>query len=377
VSPLAQPKKTAPGIVAIIVLAVGSAAALAYYAYARAHHAADGPVTVSSDNLEGVAWDAAADPPVVIARAGADGEHEDFVGPFWKAKKGESRHEHTLFVGVFDGATHERSWYAGPFGRGADARRWTHFGFARGRVVVADPHGVFHAFDVTTGEERFAVKLPGKARGLCAPPDSPTEGAQVWVDVDKGEGVTVDLVNGALTPAPRRPAWCAAPSPASACASYRGRATCGGPEEAPPVAGFKAERILVDLGDGIALGTSGDAAKPTSTVVGFDHTGGAVRFQINTASDAVTNALGVASSVAELRDGKLYAQYALKDTRWRLASFDAKTGQRLWDVVVPGTKHGDEARSIVVSRSRLYLSHGDWLDVFDLKTGGALGEFGR
>jgi len=149
-----------------------------------------------------------------------------------------------------------------------------------------------------------------------------------------------------------------------------------GPDKAPQVAGFKPDRILSDGGDGIALGTS-DATKPTSMIVGFDMAGGAIRFKINLPNDSVTNALGIPSSVAELSGGRLYAQYELKDTKWRLACFDAKTGLRVWDIVVPGSKHGDEARSIALSTSRLYLSHGDWLDIFDVKTGGALGEFGR
>jgi hypothetical protein len=346
------------------LLLLGAGAGAYYYVQHRGPH--DIPVTVSHDSAEDVEWDAANSPPIIAALGG----REDFVGAFWTAKKGESRRDHAVYVGLFDGTSHERVWYAGPFGRIAQAKGSTHFAFAQGRVLVTDYRGMLYSFDATSGKEQFAAKLPDRARGICE------DGARVWVDVVGDRGVDLDLAKGTYTSSPARPAGCPPAPTAAVCSGHRGRASCDGPERGPKVAGFKPNRVLLDEGDGIVLGTS-MAPRPLPMIVGFDQTGGEVRFAINLQSDSVGNALGVASSVAELSGGRLYAQYELKDTKWRLACFDAKTGQRIWDVVVPGSKHGDEARSIALSSSRLYLSHGDWLDIFDVKTGGALGEFGR
>ena len=359
------PKKSGSSSALPVLLLLGAGAG-GYYYYDKHRGPSDVPVTVSRDGAEDVEWDAANDPPTVAEL----GDREGFVGAFWRSGRGESRRDHAVYVGLFDGTSHERVWYAGPFGRSAQAKGSTHFAFARDRVLATDYRGVVYVFDATSGKEQFSAKLPDRARGLC------TTNGRVWVDVVGDRGVELDLAKGTTTPSPERPAGCPTTATAPACNTYRGSALCDGPDKAPKVAGFKPERVLFEAGDGVALGTS-EASKPTAMIVGFDQAGGETRFKGNLSNDSVSNALGIPSSVAELSGGRLYAQYELKDSKWRLACFDAKTGQRIWDVVVPGSKHGDEARSIALSSSRLYLSHGDWLDIFDVKTGSALGEFGR
>lgn len=356
------------------VFAVLGAAAIGGGVYYFTHHHAtalaggpnDIPVTISHDAAEDVEWDAANDPPT-IAKIGSD---EDFVGAFWTAGRGETRKDHSVYIGLFDGTTHEREWYAGPFGRVAQGKGSTHFAIASGHVLMTDYRGIVYAFDATSGKEQFSTKLPDRARSIC------TAGGTVWIDVVGDRGVTLDLGTGATKPAPARPDGCRGFSTATACESFRSKAECVGPEASPSAAGFKATRVLFDGNTGVALGTS-DAAKPVPMVLGFDRVSAKVGFKLSLPPDSVTNALGVASSIAELSGGRAYVQYELKDSKWRLACLDAGTGARIWDVVVPGSKHGDEARSIALSSSRLYLSHGDWLDIFDIQTGGALGEFGR
>lgn len=372
--PPGVPPKKSGAPIAFIVLGLGVIAGGVYYF--THHHSAvagglnDVPVTISHDAAEDVEWDAANDPPT-ITKLGND---EDFVGAFWTAGKGESRKDHSLYIGFFDGTTHEREWYAGPFGRVAQGKGSTHFGFAAGHVLMTDYRGVVYGFDAVSGKELFSTKLPDRARSIC------TAGAvspgTAWIDVVGDRGVTLDANTGKTTSAPARPDGCRGFSTATACEAIRSKAECVGPETVPPIPGFKPVRILFDGNVGVVLGTS-DAAKPVPMAVGFDRATSKVGFKLNLPPDSVTNPLGVASSIAEVSGGRAYIQYELKDSKWRLACLDASTGARIWDIVVPGSKHGDEARSIVLSSSRLYLSHGDWLDIFDIKTGGALGEFGR
>lgn len=361
-------------IVAVVVVGVALAGGLFYWdKKLRGPH--DIPVKVSKDDAAEVEWDAANDPPAIAPLAG----HEDFVGAFWNSEKGESRKDHSVYVGLFDGVSHERVWYAGPLGRFAQARGATHYAVMQGRLFVSDYRGMLYAFDAATGKEQFSTKLPDRARGLC------TAGGQLWVDVIGQSGVSVDLARGTCVAAPARPAGCAAPSAAVACGKHRGHAECAGPEGAPSPAGFTGDRVLYEGGDAAALGTSTALANVATSrvsnavpaVVFFDKASGAARATIGLAPDTITNAVSAPSSVAELAKGVLYAQYELKDAKWRLAAFDVKNGRRMWDVVVPGSKHGDEARAIVVSSSRVYLGHGDYLDIFDAATGTTLGEFGH
>jgi hypothetical protein len=347
-------------------------------------------------------WDSAGDPPV-FADVNGDGT-EDFIGTYWKPEHGEKRVDHDIEIGSFDGAAHTRIWKSGPYGRNAQAKGSTHFAVAAGKVVITDYKAVAHILDLANGKETKTVKLPDRARSLCPVPG----GSQIWIDVLGDRSVMLDVAKGTATPAPR-PAACVEGNTRMSCASYRGKATCLSADLAPAVPGMRVDRALSDSGDLVVLGTTDgttNATRSTTVGYGFNKDGGMqpsttttrvvpgallpnvsgidpashqVKWQIILGTGVATTStiLAIPSSVAELTHGRLYAQYELKNSDWRLASIDAKTGSVLWDVKVQGTKHGDEARSIVLSSSRAYLAHGDWLDIYDTKTGTVLGDFGR
>jgi hypothetical protein len=233
-------------------------------------------------------------------------------------------------------------------------------------------------------------------------------GSLIWVDVLGDRSVTLDVAKATATPAPR-PAACADGNTRMSCASHRGKSVCVGADALPAVPGMRVDRGLSDSGDLIVLGTTdgttnatrsttvgygfgadGGRQAPTTTtrvvpgallpnVSGVDPRSHEIKWQIILGTGVTTTStiLPVPSSVAELANGRAYVQYELKNSEWRLAGIDAKTGSMLWDIKVQGTKHGDEARSIVLSTSRAYLAHGDWLDIYDTKTGVVLGDFGR
>ena len=135
------PKQSGGAVVLPVLLLLGAAGAGFYFMRHRGPH--DMPVTVSKDSGEDVEWDAANDPPIIASLGG----REDFVGAFWKAQKGESRRDHSVYVGLFDGTSHERVWYAGPFGRIAQAKGSTHFGFSQGHILATDYRGMLYSFD--------------------------------------------------------------------------------------------------------------------------------------------------------------------------------------------------------------------------------------
>jgi hypothetical protein len=367
------------GVVAVlgIVAAVGGVVA---------YGVSQNKATATPEHEHDIDWDSAGDPPTFVDVNG-DGT-EDFLGSYWKPEKGEARGDHSVKLGAFDGASHNSLWIAGPFGRSTSAKGVVHFGVANRRVALADLAAVVHILDVANGKEVSTVKLPDRARAACAIPNRP----EVWFDVLGDKSVTIDVMRAVATPA-LRPAACPEAPPGS-CQLHRGRSTCLPATRAPAVAGFRADRVLAEGTNAVAIGVgdpnpglAGAKAKTGPTVtapllVGFDVTTGAVHWQsgIGTStqsSSSSTTPLTAPSSVAEISSGRIYTQYELKNGSWRLASFDLKTGQQLWDVKVLGNKHGDEARAMVLSSSRVYLAHGDWLDLFDLKTGQQLGNFGK
>ena len=327
---------------------------------------ATGPKVVTDrDHGDDVEWDASDDPPVFASVSG----REDFAGAFWRSGAGDKRLSHDIYVGVFDGTSHERVWYAGPFGRSNVATGATHYAAQGSRLVVTDYRGAFYVYDAASGAQLWQGTLADRARRVCAAPT----GNDVWIDVLGDRAVTVDVTTGKSKPA-ARPAYCADATKPNGCGAHRGRAWCLGPDASPAAPGFTPDHVLFDGNDAVAVGV---AAKGAPMLVGFDRATTAVRWSATMPAAGVTNFVSAVSSVAELSSGKVFAQYELKDSKWRLASFDLKSGQRLWDIVVPGSKHGGEDRSIALSTTRLYLSHGDWLDIFDRATGGAIGEFGR
>ncbi|MDB4994263.1 MAG: hypothetical protein JWM74_1695, partial [Myxococcaceae bacterium] len=364
-------------------------------AYVAMHHDV-------AEHEHDIDWDSAGDPPV-FADVNGDGT-EDFIGTYWKPEKGEKRTDHDIELGSFDGAAHTRIWKSGPFGRNAQAKGSTHFAVTGGKVVLTDYKAVAHILDLAKGKELTTVKLPDRARALCPIPG----GSQMWIDVLGDRSVMLDVAKGTVTPAPR-PATCIDANARLSCASYRGKATCLPADLAPAVLGMRVDRALADGGDLVVFGTTdgvSNATRSTTVGYGFSKDGGMqpststtrvvpgqllpnvsgvdpatrqVRWQIILGTGVATTStiLAIPSSVAELTHGRVYAQYELKSSDWRLASIDAKTGSVLWDIKVQGTKHGDEARSIVLSTSRAYLAHGDWLDIYDTKTGTVLGDFGR
>jgi len=359
----------------VIIAAVAGAIALTIFIVFEIEKAKPGPVNATSlsggtvmvsttQPHEDVEWDSGNDPPAIAQVAG----REDFVGAFWKPGKGESRSNHSVYIGIFDGASHVERWSIGPLGKSGAAKGATHVGASNGRIVITDSTGNARVHDASSGKELGVATLSDRARSVC------TRGNQAWIDVVGDRDMMLDLVNIKTTIA-ARPPWCPdRSSNAPECASHRGQAQCFAASTAPPAVNITVDRVLADGGDAVALGVS-DTSTPIA--VGFDKSTRAIRWRQTLPSSVVANATKTASSMAEIALGTLLAQYELKDSKWRLAAFDVKSGERLWDALVPGSKHGDEARSLVTSSSRAYLSHGDWLDIFDLKTGSPIGEFGR
>src|SRR5262249_40285365 len=56
----------------------------------------------------------------------------------------------------------------------------------------------------------------------------------------------------------------------------------------------------------------------------------------------------------------------------RLIAFDAKTGSRIFDALIPRSDSGSDANYFLVTTTRIYVPHWTWLDIFDARTGAYL-----
>jgi outer membrane protein assembly factor BamB len=280
---------------------------------------------------------------------------EDFVGIY--ASRGG---DYPVYVAAFDGAKYSELWKAGPFGKSASELEVTVVGTS---VVAIDARPVAHILALKTGKETGKVSLSDKARSVCAPPDAK---GKLWVETSDQKAVLIDLATARAQPAPR-PASCP-PVPSDCDHVHSALAGCQEDKAAPPVDGFRAEFVLSQGSDGVAVG-SRSPGTATPMAVGFDAKTRSVRWQ-RPLVGSPPSAWEADLHAVDMAGGRLIAEYASdQPDAGRLMAVDVKTGKVLWDVAVPNTDHVATASDMAITPTRVYLPHWTWLDVFDVKNG--------
>jgi hypothetical protein len=314
-------------------------------------------------------WDTVAGPPIPAAVGG--GGVEGFIGRI------RTRGDDTLWIAAFEGAKLQQVWKAGPFGTYSEGYRST-FAEVVGRdVVVTDYRANLHVYDVASGHETRTLKLTDRAKAMCAAPDGK---ARVWVEMSDEKNVLVDADAGTSTLAPR-PAWCP-DSSSSSGADCRGwlrrgdpRAGCKGPDAAPKVAGFEADNVIEEGDLAVALGKK-HPGTPTPIVVGFDPKSKAVRWQEALASGDQAGVSESSTSIMDaLASGRFLAPYKTSKAFY-ITAFDARSGQRLWDVTLQPLIGIDTPEGLSMSAARVYVMRTSSLEVYDAKTGALVGSIG-
>ncbi len=291
----------------------------------------------------------------LIAQVGGD-ETEDVVGLFTTVGDDGKL---SYFVGAFDGATLSRLWRAGPIAVIERGEKSPILQLAVGHLLAAESNGV-HLYTLTSGEERGTIHTSDRVTELCVHgPDK----SKVWARVADGKNVALDITLAEAKAMEPPPQGCWAPKPAKV--------------ESPAAPGFAPSKVLVEADVAIALGAKSPGT-PVPMAVGFDPKSKKIRWQHAIAeSEDPTSVVAGAGRIAELSDGRLYASFRAQAGGWRFAAIDGKAGERAWEVPIPD---GNASQgTVTVSPSRVYLFHGNWLDVFDKITGhqaGTLGDHG-
>ncbi len=315
-------------------------------------------------------WDTVAGPPVPAA-VGSGGV-EGFVG------RVRMRGDDTLWVAAFEGSKLGEVWKAGPFGTYTQGYQST-FASVVGRVVVVtDYRAKLHVYDVASGRETRTLALTDRAKAMCSSPDGR---ARVWIEMSDEKNVLFDADLGTSTPAPR-PAWC--PDSWAASDDCRGwlkrgppRLSCKGPESAPKVTGFEAKNVVEEGDLAVALGRK-HPGTGVPIALGFDPKTKVVRWQQAVASgdQAIVSESSTTSIMDAMAGGRFVAPYELTSKGWHLTAFDARSGQRVWDVALQALIGIDEPEGFSLSTSRVYLMRSSSLEVYDAKSGAIVGTIG-
>ena len=305
--------------------------------------------TVPAVAERGIQWQNAP----LIAQVGGD-ETEDIVGLFTTVGDDGKL---SYFVGAFDGATLSRLWRAGPIAIIERGEKAPILQIASGHLLAAESNAI-HLYALASGEERGTIHTNDRVTELCLHGPDKTK---VWARVEGGKNLLLDVALAEGKPLEAPPVGCGPPKPSKL--------------EAPAAAGFAPSKVLVDGDVAIALGAKSPGT-PVPMALGFDPKSKKVRWQHAIAEgEDPTSVVAGAGRIAELADGRLYTSYRKQAGAWQFAAIDGKAGDRAWEVPIPD---GNASQgTVTVSPSRVYLFHGNWLDVFDKITGRQTGTLGE
>jgi len=370
----------------IIAFAVFMAVVVAFGGSMVAWHAASkvkGSALASLSNIPGMPdmalalakadflWDTVSGPPIPVASASGP---ESVVGRIRK-RPGDD-----LWIASFEGAKLTQAWAVGPFGTYSQGYRSTFTAVVGRFVVVTDYRAYIHAYDVATGKELHSLQLSDRVKQMCSSPDGKP---LVWIEQNDEKTGIFDATTG-TTSAATRPAWCPNEwqNERSDCRGWLKRgapvAHCRGPESAPKVNGFEALNVLQDGDVAVALGKK----KPGTAVplvVGFDPQTKAIRWQHPVPSGDLATAAesGTTGLMDALSDGRFVSPYETTPRGWHYTAFDARSGDRLWDIELQKVFGVDTPEGFSLSPSRVYVMRTSSVEIYDAKTGALLGTLGQ
>lgn len=254
-----------------------------------------------------------------------------------------------------DGA--RRLWTAGPYEGDADHLLTAIVG---ARAVIADGRAQAHLLDVTTGRELAVFPLGDVAARVCA------HGPEVWIATVDGKGMSIDVAT-AKAQSGQRPTWCTVLDARAAAACTGPTAACAAGSTAPIDAGIRADAVLRDGNDAIAIGIKNPGTE-TPMAYGFDPRSRAIIWRSALPADPALAQQTYAGLRVDLASGILVAAYDLRAGGGRVTALDARTGARLWDVPLPGDEK-PPALSVTATKTRAYVTQWARLHVFELSTG--------
>ena len=77
-----------------------------------------------------------------------------------------------------------------------------------------------------------------------------------------------------------------------------------------------------------------------------------------------------------LEGGRFVTPYEVTSKGWHFTAFDARSGQRVWDVPLQPLVGVDHPEGFSLSAARVYVMRTSSVEVYDAKTGALVGTIG-
>jgi outer membrane protein assembly factor BamB len=335
---------------------------------------ADDGEAIAPKKAKAIAWASSHAFPIGVDVDG-DGA-EDLVGPTLKQDGANAQ----LWVSAFDGKTFDERWSVGPFGapqKGKDVDRELQVATAGKRVVVLDPKGDAHLYELDSGKLVADFPFREEHRGMCGPPAAEPK---VLVRVGKGDFVIDTATGKGANGAP--PAWCAGDKYMRRRPSESYNSYFGVQSEKLQDIGFTRERLAAlqappkatlsfAFADGpLVVGVGAVKGSEEAMLYGFDAKG-ASTYQV----------AGAAFGLDRSDHGKdlAFGRFVFVTGDGKLVSVDAKTGEKQWATALVDAKRQHVDR-IAITGSRVWLARrldpgasSAFVEGFDAATGKRLG----
>jgi predicted RNA-binding Zn-ribbon protein involved in translation (DUF1610 family) len=272
-----------------------------------------------------------------------------------------------LYVEAWGLEPTERLWRLGPFGSYSQAYQAVHFAVWGDRVIVSGPGAEVRVFDLQTAQEVRRFELSDKVEQLCRPAGDPD--APLWVlQVDERHHA-LDLGAGVLTEGPR-PAGC----PRSHWDAKRQTLEGLGRDAGPDVPGLEIKRVYAAGDTGLALAVKAPGT-PIPHAVGFDPKTREVRFDVLLPSVELSS-VRPEEIFGGIGGGRVVASYGVGQEGWRVTALDARSGDRLWDVLLRPIFAVDRIDGFVVAQDHVIVIRTSSVEVLRATDGALVGVVG-
>lgn len=296
---------------------------------------------------------------------------KDIVGLFWRSGSDEA----PLYAAAIDGKTFTLKWSAGPYPSQWASTR-THLAVAGDKVVLTDSQEDLVVLELKDGTEVRSSKVLGGVTQLCALGDGSAR-AVARSAAFPGESNTtlLDLASGSTG---KVPASASCPSRHESCWAVRDGRPCetwgalaSAPREAQASPARRAVRTFQEADRGVTI----FAPDGASTKDGRDEPY-AVAFVKGSKTPLWKGSLLVEGdemhfgrAEIEMKDRKLGVFYQTKAGPFRVAVYDAITGERLWSALVPRSQEGSYAGAFGIEDDRVMAVVNHTVHVYDATTG--------
>ena len=190
--------------------------------------------------------------------------------------------------------------------------------------------------------------------------------ADVWIETVDHKGLLINVTT-AKQKGGARPPWCPTLDARAASVCVGPTASCAAGSAAPADPGIRADAMLRDGDDAVAVGIKSPGTE-TPMAYGFDPRTKAIRWRTPLPADPTGAQMTYAGLRVDLAAGILVAAYDLRAGGGRVTGIDARTGARVWDVPLPGSE-APPALAVTVTKTRAYVTLWAKLHVFELATG--------